>query len=568
MLKKFISYYKPYKLTVALLIIGSVTRSALELFFPYVVKLLLEQQLPLTDLPLLCKWAAGLFVLYLGSFGLNALVTYYAYTMASFMERDMRRDLFVHMQQLSFSFYDRNKTGQLLSRLTSDLSEISELASRGPIDTLVCSLSMLGTMAIMIWMNPFFGLLITLLLLGKTVHTVIISKKMKKTFFANRVAQGEMTARASESLNGVRLIKAFAGEENDLKQFMAKAEDYVAACRKSFKLRSYFFGSMGFFSNVINIAILVVGGIMINMQMLTFGDLVAFFLYVGAFLKPLMMLLGFSELLQRGMAGFRRFYQLMQEQPEIVDRPDAVECRDCQGYIRFENVSFAYADGRPVIKNLNLAVEKGETVAFVGATGAGKTTIASLLLRFYELEEGRIFLDGRDIREYTQRSLRRQIGLVQQDVFLFGDTVRYNIAYAKPEADAEEIEAAAKAAAADEFIDKLPKGYATEIGERGVKLSGGQKQRIAIARIFLKNPPIVVLDEATSALDNITEKQIQAELDHLAQGRTTLIIAHRMSTIRHADKIVVLREGAVAEQGTHEELMANKGVYYELYSKQ
>ena len=300
---------------------------------------------------------------------------------------------------------------------------------------------------------------------------------------------------------------------------------------------------------------------------MSFGELVAFFLYVGLFMKPLMQLLGFSEIYQRGMAGFKRFYELLQEKPEIVDAPDAKICPPCKGNISFDNVSFAYADGRPVIRNLSLNLAAGETVAFVGATGAGKTTIASLLLRFYEPQSGRILLDGCDIREFTQESLRRQIGLVQQDVFLFGDSVRYNIAYAKPDATADEVQAAAKAAAADEFIQKLPAGYDTEVGERGVKLSGGQKQRLAIARVFLKNPPVVVLDEATSALDNITEQQIQKELDELAVGRTTLIIAHRLSTIRHADKIVVLDEGAVAECGSHEELLARKGHYYDLYQK-
>lgn len=568
MLKTFLSYYKPYKLIVLIIVVGSIVRALLELFFPYVVKLMLERQLPLTDLALLFQWSAGLLGLYLANFGVNYLVGYVAYTMASCMERDIRRDLFCHLQQLSFSFYDRNKSGQLLSRLTSDISEIGELASRGPIDVLVCTLSMFGTMGVMLWINPRFGGVIALLLVLKSIHTVFMNLRMKRTFFVNRMAHGEMTARAAESLNGVRLVKAFASEDSDFRQFMAKADAYVAACRKSFKLRCYFFGSMSFFSNLINVVILVYGGILINQGLLSFGDLMAFFLYIGIFLKPLMMLLGFSELFQRGMAGYRRFYELMQERPEIVDREDAIECTGCVGRIDFDNVTFAYLDGRPVIRNLTLQVQPGETVAFVGATGAGKTTIASLLLRFYEPAEGRVLLDGRDIRDYTQQSLRRQIGLVQQDVFLFGDTVRYNIAYAKPEATEAEVQAAAKAAAADEFISRLPKGYDTEIGERGVKLSGGQKQRLAIARVFLKNPPVVVLDEATSALDNITEKQIQGELDRLAEGRTTLIIAHRMSTIRHAHKIVVLQEGAMVECGTHEELMAKRGAYYELYSKQ
>ena len=565
MFKLFLKYYKPYKHILVLLILGSLLKALLELFFPYVVKLMLEQELPLKDLALLLQWSAGLLAMYLGNFAMQYGIIYYAQAMSSAMERDMRRDLFRHLQRLSFGFYDKNKSGQLLSRLTSDLGETAGLAGNAPNDIVVCGLTMLGTMAILIYMNPLLGSLIAFLLLFKAAHTIFVNMRMKKAFFANRVAMGELTAKASESVSGVRLIKAFSGERNDLAQFMEKADAYLAACRKSFKLKSYFIGSMIFFSNFINVAILVVGGVLINKGLMTFGELVAFFLYVGLFMKPLMQLLGFSEMYQRGMAGFKRFYELLQEKPEIVDAPDAVACTGCSGSIDFENVSFGYEDGRPIIKNLTLHIAPGETVAFVGATGAGKTTIASLLLRFYEPQGGRILLDGRDIRAFTQESLRRQIGLVQQDVFLFGDSVRYNIAYAKPEADEQAVERAAQSAAADSFIRQLPHGYDTEIGERGVKLSGGQKQRRAIARVFLKNPPVVVLDEATSALDNITEQQIQGELDKLAVGRTTLIIAHRLSTIRHADKIVVLQNGNVVESGTHEELLEKQGEYFKLY---
>lgn len=568
MFKTFLSYYQPYKGILLFIIIGSLLRALLELFFPYVVKLMLEQQLPLQNLPLLLKWSAALLAMYLVNFGMHFGIIYWAQAMSYAMERDMRRDLFRHLQKLSFGFYDKNKSGQLLSRLTSDLSEVNGFAGNAPNDIIICGLTMVGTMVILVYMNPMLGSLIAILLLLKAVHTVFVNLRMKKAFFANRIAMGEVSAKAAESINGVRLIKAFAGERSDMAQFMEKADAYLATSKKSFKITSYFVGSMIFFSNFINVAILVVGGLLINKGLMSFGELVAFFLYVGLFMKPLMQLLGFIQIYQRGMAGFKRFYELLQEKPEITDAPDAQICPSCKGNITFDNVSFAYADGRPVIRGLSLNVAAGETVAFVGATGAGKTTIASLLLRFYEPQSGRILLDGYDIRELTQESLRRQIGLVQQDVFLFGDSVRNNIAYAKPDATADEVQAAAKAAAADEFIQKLPDGYDTEVGERGVKLSGGQKQRLAIARVFLKNPPIVVLDEATSALDNITEQQIQRELDELAVGRTTLIIAHRLSTIRHADKIVVLDEGTVVECGTHEELLARRGHYFALYSKQ
>ncbi len=449
--------------------------------------------------------------------------------------------------------------------MTGDLGEIGELAFRAPADVIVCFLSMIGTMVILMWMNLYLGALVTALLIAKTIHTIYLNGRMKRTYFANRVKQGEMTARAEESLSGIRLVKAFAAEDESLAAFMQKADAYLLVRRAAFKIRAYFVSSMGFFTNFINVAILAVGSFLISEGEMRLSDLVAFFLYVGIFLKPLMRLLAFTELYQRGMAGFRRFYEVMQQPEEIVDRLGSIECKNIRGHIVFENLTFAYSEGKEVIRNLNLTIEPGETVAFVGATGAGKTTIANLLLRFYEPQEGRVLLDGVDIADYTQKSLRRQIGLVQQAVFLFSDSVKYNIAYGNPDADDAAVEAAAKAAAADGFIDELPDKYLTEIGERGVKLSGGQKQRIAIARVFLKNPPIVVLDEATSALDNKTEKQIQRELDKLSVGRTTLVIAHRLSTIRHADKIVVLQQGSVIECGSHAELLAQGGVYAALY---
>lgn len=571
MLKTFLKYYKPYGRMMALLVLGSCLRAALELLFPYLVRQLLEEQLPKENLGLLLEWSGLLASLYLAAFGLHYLINYYSFVLSANMENDMRRDLFRHIQQMSFSFFDKNKSGQLLSRVTGDLAEIGDLACRAPNDVAVCGLSMLGTMVILICMNPTLGSLVALLLLFKTVHTFWINGKMKFTYFANRSAMGDMTAKAAESLSGVRLVKAFATEKSDLAEFMEKADAYVLSRKAAFRIRAYFMSSMIFFSNFINVAILVGGGLAINRGLMRFSDLVAFFLYVGMFMKPLMQLMMFTEMYQKGMAGFRRFYEVMQEQPAIVDRPDAVECASVKGEITFEHVSFGYGEGgegRTVLHDFSLTVRPGETVAFVGATGAGKTTIASLLLRFYEVQGGRIAIDGVDIRDYSQQSLRRQIGLVQQDVFLFSDSVRHNIAYGSPGAGDAEVEQAAAAASADEFIRQLPKGYATEIGERGVKLSGGQKQRLAIARVFLKNPPILVLDEATSALDNKTEQQIQQELDKLAVGRTTLIIAHRLSTIRHADKIVVLHEGRAVESGTHEELLARRGRYYDLYQQE
>ena len=566
MLRSFLKYYKPYKKVMFLLLAASNIKVVLELFFPYIVKEMLSLELPEKNLEQLFLWCGALVSLYLGQFGINYFSSYTGFRVSAQMENDMRRDLFAHLQQLSFSYFDKNKSGNLLSRITSDLTEMGELATKGPSDILVCVVQMLGTMGMLLYMNPRLGTVIVALLLVKMVHMVCVNLKMRQAFYANRVAQGEMTARAAESLNGVRLTKAFAAEEEDRDGFMATADAYVKVREKSFRLRSYFMGSMMFFSNFINIAILLGGGILIHRGVISFSEVVAYFLYVGMFMKPLMQLMGFTEMYQRGMAGFRRFYEVMQEQPEVVDAPIAVPCEECHGSITFENVDFGYTPEQSILKDFNLHINPGETVAFVGATGAGKTTIANLLLRFYDAQKGRILVDGVDIKNYEQTSLRRQIGLVQQDVYLFSDSIRNNIAYGKLDASDAEIAAAAHNAAADSFIEALPAKYATEVGERGVKLSGGQKQRLSIARAFLKNAPILVLDEATSALDNRTEQQIQYALDKLSAGRTTLIIAHRLSTIKKADKIVVLQNGRVVECGSHQELLLKQGVYYNLYT--
>lgn len=488
--------------------------------------------------------------------------------MSAKIENDMRRDLFEHLQQMSFKYFDNAKTGQLLSRLTSDIAEIGELSFRGPNDIIVCCITMIGTIGILFLMNVYLGILIAVLLIAKTLHTMYVNKKMKAAFRENRVKSGEITARAEESLGGIRLVKAFAQEEYELARFMEKSLDFLETRRRSYKILAYFSGSVNFFTNITNLLILACGGLLIAKDKLSLSDFVAFLLYVNLFMKPLLRLTVFTEMYQRGMAGFQRFYEIMEMKPEIINQKDTVVCKKIRGEIEFDNLVFGYSDQKKVIKGFNLKIAPGQTVAFVGETGAGKTTIASLLLRFYDPLSGRILVDGIDIRQYKQQELRRNIGIVQQDVFLFSDSVTHNIAYAKPEAEQSEVENAARLAAADKFIEELPNKYATEIGERGVKLSGGQKQRLAIARVFLKNPPIVILDEATSSLDNYTEKLIQESLDKLAENRTTLIIAHRMSTIKNADKIIVLNNGEVAEIGTHSTLMSGGGLYYNLYNAQ
>lgn len=565
MLKKIIHYYKPYKLILLLVLMGSCFSALMELLFPYIVRQMLNVQIPQKNIDELLYWAGILLALYVVNFGLLFSINYYGHVMSSGIENDMRRDLFGHMEKMSFRFFDNARTGQLLSRITSDIVEISELTFKGPNDLLVCTISMLGTIFMMLYLNPYLGSIIGAMLIIKAVHSVFVNRKMKRAFRRSREKSGEVSAQAEEALSGIRLVKAFANEQLELERFMRKSNELLRVRTESFAILSYFSGTITFFTNATNLVVLVCGGMMVANDQLALSDFVAFFLYVNIFMKPVFRLLMFTEMYQRGMAGYHRFNEMMQHKVEIDDVPDAIATGEIKGRITFENVTFGYLQDKPVLKHFDLDIAPGEKVAFVGATGAGKTTLASLLLRFYEPTQGRVLLDGVDIRKYKQSYLRNHVGLVQQDVFLFSDSVNFNIAYGKIKASEQEIKQAAKLAAADDFISALPEGYETKVGERGVKLSGGQKQRIAIARAFLKNPPVMVFDEATSALDTKTEKQIQKSLDKLAESRTTLIIAHRLSTIINADRIVVLHNGEIAEIGTHKELMVLGGIYKRLY---
>ena len=561
----FLKYYIPYKKVVIFIVIASFLTAALDLVFPILVRYIINTEIPNHNICGILSNGLLLLLLYMLNSLLIYFVNFYGHLMSIEIEQDMRRDLFEHLENMSFKYFDNNKTGELLSRLTSDLLEISELTFRGPNDVIVCLITMLGSICILLWINLYLGLLITALLLIKTVHTVIINKKMKASFRENRKANSKVTEKLSESLSGIRLIKSFANEEVELNNLMSINKKAMAVRKKSFKLLGYFSSSVNFFTNFTNLSILTVGGLAISYGKINLSDFIAFLLYINLFMKPLLRLTVFTEMYQRGMAGFYRVYEIMQQNPEIIDTDSSIDCKDIKGRLTFKDVSFAYEENN-IIKNFNLEIAPGETVAFVGTTGAGKTTLVNLILRFYEPQKGKILIDNIDIRKYTQKTLRKQIGLVEQDVFLFSDSIKNNISYATKNASFQNIKSAATSASIADFIETLPDKYDTQIGERGIKLSGGQKQRIAIARVFLKNPPIVIFDEATSALDNKTEKHIQNALNKLSKNRTTIIIAHRLSTIERADKIVVIENGAIVEVGTHKDLLKLKGVYFNLYN--
>lgn len=568
MLKRYFRYYIPYKKILIGVIVGSCLNSAIELIFPMLIRKFLSPDMPVANVEEIAVATLILTTLYGINYAISYAIDYYGHIMSSGIENDMRRDLFAHLEKMSFHFYDNNKTGQLLARVMSDVTEISELTFKGPNDLLVSIVMMFGTMVLMLWINPFLGILISSLLAIKTVHTIKINRKMKSAFRRSRAMSGELSAQTEEALSGIRLTKAFAQEEGEHKRFMKKSNELLKIRKESFGILSYFFGGLQFFTNMTNLIVMAVGGYMVTQKQLTAGDFVAFLLLAGLFMRPAFRLLMFTEMYQRGMAGYHRFTEMMAIVPDIEDKENSVDDLDVKGDILFSDVTFGYLPNKPVLRNFNLRIRAGEKVAFVGSTGIGKSTICNLLPRFYEIEKGGIYIDGVNIKDMKQSFLRSKIGIVQQDVFLFSESVAFNIAFPKQNAEFAEVEKAAKLAEADSFIQQLPEKYDTCIGERGVKLSGGQKQRLAIARVFLKNPPIVILDEATSSLDNATEKKVQKALNALAQNRTTLIVAHRLATVKNVDKIVVLGDDGIVEQGSHVELMAANGEYRRLYDAQ
>lgn len=567
-MKRLWACYAPYHTILFFVIAGSILTAGLEISFPMIVRYILEDILPAGDMLRLVHTAAVLFILYVVCLCSSFCVSYFGRSMGTHIENDLRCRLFSHIESMSFSFFDNAKTGQLLSRIISDISEIGDLVFQMPNLIMVCLITMCGSAFFLFYINWQLAIFVLFLILLKTAGTMILNRRMKETFRIAREKMGLVSSQAMESLNAIRLVQSFCNEAVELKKFVAASDKLRRAQQRTFMFEAYLTSSVIFFSNLTNLVIIAAGSFFIMLGVMSLGDLVAFLMYLMVFIRPIMQLTMLTERYQRGLAGYRRYEELMAIEPDVADKTDAVEAGVIEGRVAFEDVSFSYNGKDLVLRRFSLDIPRGKTVAIVGPTGAGKSSVASLLLRFYDIQAGCITLDGRDIRQYTLSSLRRSIGIVQQDVFLFSDSIRENIAYGRPDATEQEIIEAAKLADAHEFIMKLPDGYDSAIGERGVKLSGGQKQRLAIARVFLKNPPVLILDEATSALDNETERKIQQALQDLSHNRTTLVIAHRLATIRHADSIVVLTKEGICEQGTHGELMERKGLYYELYMSQ
>ena len=509
-----------------------------------------------------------LLALYLIQTACKYYVTYQGHLMGTHMERDMRKDLFDHYERLSFSYYDRNNTGQMMSKLVSDLFEISEFAHHGPENLFICSIKIVGSFVFLFLINGKLAVCLAAVVALMVWFCFSQNSSMQETFMDNRRKIGDINARLQDTLSGIRVVQSFANEDVERKKFSHSNENFVHSRDNNYKAMGRFHAGTVFFQGLMYLTVLVAGGFLIARGEMLPGDLAMYALYIGIFISPIQILVEFTEMLQKGISGFKRFLSVVETAPEIVDAPDAKDLSDVKGSIAYNDVSFRYNDEEPVLSHVSFQIPAGKSVALVGPSGGGKTTICSLLPRFYDVTGGSVTVDGQDVRKVTLKTLRSSIGLVQQEVYLFGGTIRENIAYGKPGATDEEIIEAAKKANIHDFIMELPDGYDTFVGERGARLSGGQKQRISIARVFLKNPPILILDEATSALDNESERHIQKSLEELAKNRTTITIAHRLSTIRNADEIIVIDDQNIAERGTHKELLAKGGIYAKYYEMQ
>jgi len=568
MLKAFLAYYRPHRALFLMDFGCAVLSGLLELGFPIAVKTFVDRLLPQQDWGLIVLAACGLALVYVANAGLMVVVTYWGHVLGINIETTMRARAFDHLQKLSFRFYDGQKTGHLVARVTKDLEEIGEVAHHGPEDLFIAVMTLIGAFALMVWVHPTLALITGAILPVIAFVSLRYGGRLTRNWQTQYGRVGAFNARIEENVGGMRVVQAFANEQHERTLFARDNARYRDTKLEAYRLMAASLSINYLGLRLVQIAVLLGGAAFVVRGDLTAGGFVGFLLLVGVFYRPLEKISAVIETYPKGVAGFRRYQDLLATAPDIVDRPDAIETRTLRGDIRFEGVRFGYDRGRPILAGLDLAIAAGETVAFVGPSGVGKTTLCALLPRFYEVEAGRVTIDGIDVRALSLSALRRQIGIVQQDVFLFAGTIRENIAYGRLDATEAEIDQAARRARLGELIDSLPEGLDTVVGERGVRLSGGQKQRIAIARVFLKNPPILILDEATSALDTQTEREIQQALTDLARGRTTLIIAHRLATIRDADRIVVLGEDGIVEQGRHAALLDADGVYRRLHAAQ
>lgn len=569
MIKEFIRYYKPHRRLFFIDLVCAFLIAASDLVFPMATRRFISDFIPNRNLSMILQFGFLLALLYAVRFVLDYIVGYWGHVLGVRMEYDMRKDMFNQLQRMSFSYYDDTKTGQIMSRLVNDLNEISELAHHGPEDLFISVLMLTGSFFLLWGINGPLTLIVFSVIPFLIWFAMSYNGRMRKNFQELRVILGEINANLEDAISGIRVVKSFTNEEFEKERFDLGNNRFKVLRGQGMRYLGIFGGGISFFANLLNLVALVAGGYFVYMGRIDIADFAAFILFMGMMISPVRRLAQFAEQFQRGMAGFRRFSEVMALEPEIVDKAGAVAMGEVKGEVEFREVTFKYKDNQDeVLSNVNLMVRAGETVALVGPSGAGKTTLCSLIPRFYEISSGEILIDGQNIQDVTMESLRLNIGIVQQDVFLFSGTIYENIAYGDLSSTREEVIRAAKLANAHEFILETPDGYETNIGERGVKLSGGQKQRLSIARMFLKNPPILILDEATSSLDTHSERIIQESLEELAKGRTTFIIAHRLATIRKAKRIVVLVPGGIAEEGTHEELLAKNGLYKDLYENQ
>lgn len=568
-LKKLLTYYKPYKLLFFSDLFFAVLGAVVTLTIPLIVRYITNEVVYYDGekaLKTILFLGILMVILVLVEMGCNYFMVYYGHMMGARMEANMRRDIFEHYQKLSFTFFDNRKVGELLSRVTNDLFDITELLHHGPEDVIISVIKLAGAFVILLHINvPLTG--VTFIFIPfMLIFAIHFNRKMKRAFKKNRKRIAEINSQIEDSLSGVRVVKSFANEDIEIDKFQEGNRNYIESKKDSYRYMAGYHSGVGAMTTMITVLVIIVGVALMSKGMMKVTDLVTFLLYVNNFIEPLKKLINFTEMFQNGYSGFERFMEIMSIEPDIQDAKEAISVPKLKGDITFENVSFHYSSNEEkVLSQVNLDVKAGEYMALVGASGVGKTTLCSLIPRFYEVTEGAIKIDGIDIRHMKQADLRSQIGIVQQDVYLFAGTVLENIRYGKPDATDEEVIEAAKRANAHEFIMNFPDGYNTDIGQRGVKLSGGQKQRLSIARVFLKNPPILIFDEATSALDNESEKVVQQSMEALAKDRTTFVIAHRLTTIRNAQRILVLTENGIEEEGTHEELLQKNGAYFSLY---